>query len=180
MVENKHYIVFSSHVALRYTTEDDLDFVLQAEHADEHKPFISQWTREEHLVALTNTNIAHLIVENTIEKKRIGYMILIGLQNPKHIIESRRFVITDKGKGHGRMARRLAKQIVFEDFHACRLWLDVVEYNMRARHLDESEGFLVERAIMQALREGEEPQQFLIMSISSEDYFAKNACGENT
>ena len=59
-------------------------------------------------------------------------------------LEFRRIVITDKGKGYGRESLRLIKKMAFEELSAHRLWLDVKDHNLRARHVYEAEGFMVE------------------------------------
>ena len=54
--------------------------------------------------------------------------------------------MTEKGRGHGRAALRLAIELAFEEHGAHRLWLDVKPHNERARALYRSAGFVEEGA----------------------------------
>lgn len=131
-------------VVLRPTKSADLDFVLAAESAPENRPFILQWPREQHETAIASPTFAHLIVEDAQGGKPVGYAILMGLGGPHRSIELRRLVITAKGGGYGRAAVRAIKRLAFDGLAAHRLWLDVKEFNQRARQLYESEGFSAE------------------------------------
>jgi diamine N-acetyltransferase len=133
-------------IGLRPTGPADIDFVLQVEHDPAHKPFIGQWSADQHLAALTDRDLGHFIAEQMNDRQPVGYLILAGLQKPDENIEFRRIVITRKGLGYGRAALRLVKKLVFEDYHAHRLWLDVKDHNQRAQQLYQSEGFLVEHS----------------------------------
>src|SRR5262245_52913346 len=68
-----------SALRLRRTKESDLDYVLAAEHSEENRLFVIPWSREEHLQALANPDIAHLIVE---AETSVAYVILAGLRDP--------------------------------------------------------------------------------------------------
>ena len=118
-------------ITLRRTDESDLDYVLNAEHSPENCAYVTQWPREKHLAVLADPDIAHLIVE---AEKKVGYVILAGLQDSNEAIELRRIVITEKGLGYGKAAIQQVKQLAFEEYHANRLWLDVKEQNHRAHH----------------------------------------------
>ena len=61
---------------LRKTEEADLDFVLEAEHHDENRQYVIPWPRARHLQALSDPDLAHLIVER---EHRLSYVILAGL-----------------------------------------------------------------------------------------------------
>jgi len=69
----------SMSVRLRRTTADDLDFILAAEHDEENLPFIGQWSREQHMGALREEDIAHMTVERVEHGGRVGYVILTDL-----------------------------------------------------------------------------------------------------
>jgi RimJ/RimL family protein N-acetyltransferase len=131
-------------VLLRPTTTADLDFVLAAESAAENREFILPWPRDQHLAAINSTASAHRIVEDETSGQPVGYLILLGLGGIHRSIEFRRVVVTAKGCGYGRAAVRMVKTFAFAELAAHRLWLDVKEFNHRARRLYESEGFTVE------------------------------------
>lgn len=157
-------------VRLRRTLEDDLDFVLRAEQSAENRPFVLLWSSEQHLTALTSEDIAHLIIEELSVGKRVGYIILAGLADKNQSVEFRRIVVTEKNKGHGREALRLIKQLVFGRLDAHRLWLDVKESNERARHVYESEGFVVEGLLRECLKGEYGFESLVVMSVLRDEY----------
>jgi RimJ/RimL family protein N-acetyltransferase len=69
-------------------------------------------------------------------------VILRGLGT--EVIEFRRLAITEKGHGYGTHALRLVKDAAFGEFGARRIWLDVYDFNERARSIYEAEGFVTE------------------------------------
>ncbi len=159
-------------ITLRRTEESDLDYVLNAEHSPENRVYVTQWPREKHLAVLTDPDIEHLIIEA--EKKRVGYIILAGLQDSNEIIELRRIVITEKGLGYGKETIQQVKKQAFEKYQANRLWLDVVEHNHRAQSLYRAAGFVLEGTLRQCLKiENGHYESLLIMSILREEYWAK-------
>ncbi len=155
-------------ITLRRTEESDLDYVLSAERSPENRVYVTQWPREKHLAVLTDPDIAHLIVE---AEKKVGYVILAGLQDPNETIELRRVVITEKGLGYGKAAIQKVKQEAFEKYQANRLWLDVKEHNYRAQSLYRSAGFVLEGTLRQCLKaENGHYESLLLMSILRQEY----------
>ena len=157
-------------ICLRHTLESDLGFVLNAELSDENSPFVIAWTYQQHQQALSNKDLLHLIVEQCDNNKPIGYIILAGLEQNNQSIEFRRIVITDKGKGYGRESLRLIKKMAFEKLFAHRLWLDVKDRNLRARHVYEAEGFIVEGVLRECLKIGEKFESLVVLSMLQSEY----------
>src|SRR5687768_2270736 len=157
-------------VRLVGTSENDLDFVLSAEQSAENRSFVSMWAREQHLGALTSDDLSHLIIKNTADGSRVGYIILAGLADVNQSIEFRRIVVTEKGKGYGKEALRLVKKLAFEELEAHRLWLDVKEHNVRARHLYESEGFVTEGVLRECIKAEAGFESLVLMSILRGEY----------
>jgi RimJ/RimL family protein N-acetyltransferase len=157
-------------IHLRRTTEADLDFVLAAEQNEENRPFIGSWTREQHTAALSDQDLGHFIVARDIDDRPVGYIILAGLAQIHQSIEFRRVVITDKHKGYGRKTLRLVKKMAFETWHAHRLWLDVRDHNLRARHVYETEGFVIEGVLRECIRTGEGFESLVVMSMLQSEY----------
>ncbi|HZI86409.1 MAG TPA: GNAT family protein, partial [Pyrinomonadaceae bacterium] len=151
-------------VRLVGTSENDLDFVLSAEQSAENRSFVSMWAREQHLGALTSDDLSHLIIKNTADGSRVGYIILAGLADVNQSIEFRRIVVTEKGKGYGKEALRLVKKLAFDELKAHRLWLDVKEHNVRARHLYESEGFVTEGVLRECIKAEAGFESLVLMS----------------
>ncbi len=157
-------------VRLKKTRSDDLDFVLCAEHNHENRPFVVLWSQSQHSTALTNENMAHMVVETDTDHRRVGYVILAGLDDPNRNIEFKRIVITEKSKGFGRSAVKAVKHYAFECLGAHRLWLDVLETNRRARTLYESEGFRFEGLLRECWKTANGYQSLILMSILEQEY----------
>ena len=162
-------------VRLRPTTQDDVEWAIAVE--KDNYPFVAQWTQEQHRAALTDPDINHLIVEPTAGKQRLGYLILAGLKDPNQSILKRaiadilkRIVITDKGKGYGSQALRLVLKYAFEELEAHRVWLDVKDYNQRAKKLYEAHGFVVEGVLRECLKTEEGYESLIIMSVLRQSY----------
>lgn len=162
-------VIGSELITLRKTARDDLDFVISAESERENAQYVGQWPRDEHLRSLDNEDMLHLVVEST-NKTRIGYIIMAGLKNVNHSIEFRRIVITDKGKGYGREALRLVKELAFTKLGAHRLWLDVREKNARARYVYRSLGFTEEGKLRECILFDKAYESLIMMSILENEY----------
>jgi len=155
---------------LRHTLESDLHFVVDLEHADENSSYIIAWTFSQHKQALSNRDLLHLIIERKSDDKPLGYIILAGLKQPHQSIEFRRIVIADKGKGYGKEALHLIKKMVFMELDAHRFWLDVKDHNSRARHIYESEGFIVEGILRECLKSGGKFESLVVFSMLQNEY----------
>jgi diamine N-acetyltransferase len=152
---------------LRRTEETDVDYVFGAEHGEENSRFEVPWSREQHLKALTDPDLAHLIVQT---ETRVGYVILAGLLDPHERIELRRIVITEKGRGYGKAAVEMVKELAFETYKAHRLWLDVKAQNHRAQAIYKAAGFIVEGTLRECLHTGNGYDSLVIMSMLRQEY----------
>ncbi|MGA8514101.1 MAG: GNAT family protein [Burkholderiaceae bacterium] len=77
---------------------------------------------------------------------------MIGCRSQHQSLELKRMVVQAKGQGYGRAALRVAKRVAFDDLHAHRFWLDVKLRNGRAQAFYDSEGFVVEGTLRDAVR----------------------------
>jgi len=152
---------------LRKTEERDLDYVLAVEHGDENRLFVIPWSREQHLQALVDPDVAHLIVN---AETKVGYVILAGLLGPNQSIELRRIVISEKGKGYGSAAVEIIKDLVFKTYQAHRLWLDVKMQNQRARGIYEAADFVTEGTLRECLHTENGFDSLVIMSMLRQEY----------
>ncbi|MDF2841274.1 MAG: family N-acetyltransferase [Clostridia bacterium] len=155
-------------LSIRKTTEADLDFVIAAENAEENAPHVVQWSREQHIAAFHNEDILHVILEA--DGRAVGYTILAGRREANRAIELRRIVIVEKGRGFGKAAIRLFKKLAFEELNAHRLWLDVREYNKKARELYLKMGFVEEGLIRDCILLDNAFVSHYIMSILEHEY----------
>ena len=163
-------LIKTMNIRLVRTSKADLDFVLSAEQSPENRGFVTVSSREQHLAAINSDDLSHLLIENPGDGSRVGYIILAGLADPNQSIEFRRIVVTEKGRGYGKEALRLVKKLAFEELKAHRLWLDVREHNVRARHLYEAEGFIAEGMMRECVKTDGGFESLVLMSILSREY----------
>lgn len=157
-------------IRLRRAIEDDLDFVLAAEHGPENSPFVTQWTREQHASTLGSADVCLFLIETESDQSSVGYVIMAGLTDPNQNVELRRIVVTEKGKGYGQETLGLIKRLAFIERGAHRLWLDVKERNARARHVYESHGFVVEGVLREAAKTDAGFESMVLMSLLRHEY----------
>jgi diamine N-acetyltransferase len=160
---------------LRPTTPADLDFVLPAEAAAHQAGYVRLWTRDRHLQTLTDPNESHWIVEDTTTRERVGYAILLGLQDPDQCILLKRVVITQPGKGYGRSVLPQLLDKAFGELAAHRVWLDVMEDNHRARSLYRSLGFVEEGRLRECVKIGDQFVSMWLMSILRSEFLARSS-----
>lgn len=156
---------------LRSTRKRDLEFVVRIEIEASKAGVVTLQSFEEHEKYLTYEDIRHLIIEAN--GKAVGYLILAGLRDTENrTIEFRRMVVSEKGKGYGRQALRLVKKMAFEEFNAHRLWLDVIDFNERARRLYESENFQIEGVWREhyKAKDGNGRESLIFMAILRSEY----------
>jgi diamine N-acetyltransferase len=111
--------------------------------------------------------MAHLIVESDVA---IGYVIVYGLTDPNQNLCIQRIVITQKGKGYGKATLRLIQELAFGTWNAHRLWLDVKDFNDRARHVYESVGFQFEGILRDVVKVEDRFESYAILSILKPEY----------
>ena len=102
-------------IRLRRTTPADLDFVLALEHHPDQKPFIGQWTREQHLDVIARSDREHWIIERAGDHESQGYVIAYDVRDAGYGIYIKRIAITEKSKGIGREALREFLAHAFRD-----------------------------------------------------------------
>lgn len=161
----KKVIKESDLIRLRLTQYEDLEFVIGAENESENAQYIGNWSKTQHLESFSNSDILHLIIEDSKTGKPIGYIIMAGLDNPNHNIEFKRFVIYDKGKGFGKETLRLIKEYSFNELRAHRLWLDVRYKNKRAQNVYKSQGFKEEGILRECILYKGNYESLIVMSI---------------
>jgi len=166
------------HVRLRPTMLSDLDFVLGVERDSANLPFIAPWERTQHEGAVRFPDFRHFIVEAGGGTQAVGFVILQGCRSRHRSVELKRIVLQDKGQGLGRACVRLLKRMAFRDLRAHRFWLDFKAHNSRARALYDSEGFVVEGTLREAVRVDGGYDSLLVMSILEAEYAARLAEGE--
>jgi diamine N-acetyltransferase len=155
----------AARVRLRPTMQSDLEFVLSLERDPENLPYITPWERIQHEAAIRFPDFRHFIIETGPGLEAGGFLILIGCRNPHGSIELKRMVVRDKNQGFGRAALRVTKKIAFDDLGAHRFWLDIKKRNARARGLYDSEGFVFEGELREAVKLDDGWESLIVMSM---------------
>lgn len=163
---------------LRPTMQSDLDFVLSLERDPANLPSITPWERTQHEAAIRFPDFRHFIVEGGDHLASVGFLILSGCKSRNQSLELKRIVVQHKGRGFGRAALRLAKKVAFDDLGAHRFWLDVRTHNARARGLYESEGFVLEGTLREALRGAAGFESLAVLSMLHSEFEARRASGQ--
>ena len=127
-------------IVLRPTSPDDLDFVLALERDDENRPFIGQWSREEHLDAIDRADREHWIVSDAAGTP-LGYVILYDVRAAGQGVYVKRIAIGPKSAGIGRAALSQLVAHAFRDLHAPFVTLAVYAHNLRAQRSYLAVGF---------------------------------------
>ncbi|MEH6943827.1 GNAT family N-acetyltransferase [Bacillus sp. JJ722] len=151
----------------RKTTIEDIDNIRKLE--ESYNDFVSQWSPEQHISALSSEDQAHLIFFDT-NNDFVGYTILQGLTNSNHSIELMRIAIAIRNKGYGKMAIKLLQEWCFEELKAHRLWLDVREHNLNAQHVYKSMGFKHEGILRDAAFYNDKYESLIVMSMLEQEY----------
>ncbi|AMO25203.1 spermidine acetyltransferase [Ramlibacter tataouinensis] len=162
---------------LRPTMSSDLDYVVSLEQSAENLAFITPWERTQHEAAIRFPDFRHFIVEGGPDLSAVGFLILIGCRSPQQSIELKRMVIQAKGSGFGRAALRMAKKIAFDDLKAHRFWLDVKKRNTRAKALYDSEGFVFEGELREAVKTDGGFESLIVMSMLRQEFSGRRELG---
>ncbi|GAC1600431.1 MAG: GNAT family N-acetyltransferase [Ramlibacter sp.] len=162
---------------LRPTMTSDLEFVLSLETDPENLAFITPWERTQHEAAIRFPDFRHFIIEAGDGLDAVGFLILIGCRSQHQSLELKRMVVGSKGAGFGRAALRVAKKVAFDDLHAHRLWLDVKAGNSRAQALYDSEGFVIEGRLREAVKVPGGFESMVLMSMLQSEFASRRSLG---
>ena len=162
-------LIENEYIQIIYTEKQDIPFIVETEQNQENAEYVAHWSFELHENALSDTDILHLIFKN-VDGQNIGYAIIKGITNQNDSIELMRMVIVNKGRGYGKIALSLIKKWCFEVKKAHRLWLDVKDFNVRAQHVYETQGFIREGVLRECIKVGDTYQSLVVMSILNQSY----------
>ncbi len=153
-------------VRLRPTMVSDMAYVLSLERNLENLPFITPWEAPQHEGAIRFADMRHFIVESMAGGPHaVGFAILMGCRNPHKSVELKRLVVAEKGVGLGRASARVLKKVAFDELGAHRFWLDVKGRNTRAKALYDSEGYVEEGRLREAVRIADGFDSLIVMSM---------------
>jgi len=164
-------------VRLRPTMASDLEFVHSLEQDPENLAFITPWERIQHEAAIRFPDFRHFIIEGGEGLEAVGFLIFIGCRSQHQSLELKRMVVRAKGAGFGRAAIRVAKKVAFEDLGAHRFWLDVKARNTRAKAFYDSEGFVVEGELREAVKVADGFDSLIVMSMLQPEFTGRRSLG---
>ncbi|MGA3035937.1 MAG: GNAT family protein [Vulcanimicrobiaceae bacterium] len=140
----------SVEIEVRPASANDVDFIVSAQEAPHARGFLHHIDRATVLAALDQPDRRAFIVTEAGE--RAGVMLFGYDAALPWLVEFRRVAIVRPGRGIGTAALRWAIEWCFNTIEAHRLWLEVVESNLRARALYERLGFIYEGAYRDGFR----------------------------
>lgn len=154
---------------LRPASPADLPQIITLERLPEARRYVGQWSEDHHARALSSPDARYFVHEDSNGLLQ-AYIILLGFEQDPRSIEFKRFVVAQPGRGLGRRLLSELLHIVFDEIRAHRFFLDVVEDNLRARHLYESFGFVEEGVMREATQREGAWLSLVLMSLLHHEY----------
>jgi diamine N-acetyltransferase len=162
---------------LRLATPSDIPAIIDLERLPQLRPFIGQWSEERHLATLASSDARYYVAEGEAGELD-AYVILRGLAEPNNAVELKRIAVRTPERGTGSRVLEQLLHIVFGEMHAHRLWLDVFEWNARARRVYEKFGFAYEGTLREAIFTNGQYHTLRLMALLEQDYRARVACSD--
>lgn len=151
---------------------DDISQIVAIEQIPGYGSYIGTWTAAEHLRAMENPDNGYFVARDASGAVE-GFAILQGVQSEHRNLHLKRIAVRTANRGLGRTLLEHVMSRTFGHHRAHRLWLDVFDTNMRARHFYAAYGFREEGIMREAiLREGEY-HTLVIMSLLDREYTAR-------
>lgn len=135
-------------VTLVEAEESDLEWILNLEETAVKGGFVSGDNVMRHRMQMTDRTVLYLIAKRGDE--RVGFVILRGIWGAEPVIELKRIVIGPTDAGHGQAVIALTLYKAFNELNAHRVWLDVIDDNLRAMHVYRKLGFTEEGRFREA------------------------------
>jgi diamine N-acetyltransferase len=164
-------------VHLRVAGFDDVGQIAAMERLQEFRTFVGQWTEEEHCQKMANADVRYFValsgqseVTDARQSELAAFAILQGLTSEHRSIELKRVVVKSPGQGRGKQILRELLDRAFHEFKAHRVWLDVFETNLRARHVYESLGFRYDGIFREANFRDGAYHSLCLMSLLDREY----------
>jgi diamine N-acetyltransferase len=157
---------------LRPANPGDIPVIAALERRAESWDFVGQWSEERHLLTLSSGDARYFMCEPEPGEVH-AFAILRGIQEASRSIELKRIIVATPGRGLGRAILNQLIRMVFEEFQAHRMFLDVYEDNLRARHLYQSLGFVYEGVMREAGERGGKFISLHLMSMLDREYQAR-------
>ncbi len=165
-------------LVLRKADESDLEYILKLQYDQDNIRYIYPFDREEQLGVIRGDDTMDVIVVEKETSEAAGYFMVKDIKSNCMALELTHVIIGKKGKGYGHEALKLMKEWAFEVLKFHRVWLDCKEYNDRALHLYEAEGFQREGVIRETLLTNGVFENLVVLGILDREYFSRKSEGQ--
>jgi diamine N-acetyltransferase len=128
-------------ITLARGTTAHIPFVMAAERRPGYEGFVGRWTDEEHRETLAAPDCVYLVGARDTGAPR-GFVILRDVNDRHGNIYLKRIAVMDADRGFGQAFLAAVTDWVFDQPKSHRFWLNVVEENLRARHVYAKLGFV--------------------------------------
>jgi RimJ/RimL family protein N-acetyltransferase len=127
-------------ITLTRATILDIPFVMAAERQPGYEMFVGHWTPSQHREVLDDSSSVYLLGAED-DGPIQGFAMLRDLNDTNGNVYLKRIAVMEAGRGFGQAFLAAVTDWVFTETKAHRFWLEVVEDNMRARHVYAKLGF---------------------------------------
>jgi len=150
-------------VTFRSSTAEDLPFILTTEAQACQEGFVGQDDATTHRAWFDDPDVAHRVILR--HGQAVGYLILRGLADRHEAVEVKRLCLTERGDGIGSAVIAWLLPWAFNERGSHRVWLDVYEDNLRARHLYKRAGLREEGRLRECIKGPAGYRTLILMSI---------------
>lgn len=124
-------------ITLRDTRAEELPAICEMEQG-EARSFIIPYSPERHREEFGKPAVVYKSIYGG--DQLIGF-VMLALDPDGQSVEFRRIVVSEPGRGIGKRAIEMVRDLCRSELGRTRLWLDVFETNERARHVYEKSGY---------------------------------------
>jgi catechol 2,3-dioxygenase-like lactoylglutathione lyase family enzyme/ribosomal protein S18 acetylase RimI-like enzyme len=150
-------------VALRPADTSDIPFIMACERRPEYEHFVGRWPEEKHRTVMADKEFRYLVAGDA--SGPLGFAILHETWLRPRNLYLKRVAVHDAGQGHGKRVLTALTDWVFANTDTHRFWLEVIEANLRARHVYRSLGWAEEGIVREGFEDNGARGSFVQMSI---------------
>ena len=132
-------VVTDGALVLVDTAEAHLGRVCSMEQDEDTSPYILATPMQAHLEQLDDPSVTYKSILRA-DGAMVGFVVL-KLDPDGRSVELARIVVASKGLSYGSRAMSLVERVCRDQLRRSRIWLDVFEFNHRARRLYEKCGY---------------------------------------
>ena len=157
-------------ILLRRAEASDIPFIMACERRPGYDRFVGRWPEEKHARWMADPEFTYLI--GTDANGDVGFAILHDSWLRPRNLYLKRIAVHDAEKGNGKLLLAALHDWVFANTDTHRFWLEVVEHNVRARHVYTSMGWTDEGFVREAYHDDRtgERGSFVQMSILKQEW----------